>query len=74
LYHGIFTTFQRHNASSYNSRKKALNISLLTGRKLVKTPQTVSIDAEVASWWKRSLKSDSSSLPSMMFEDNMGED
>jgi hypothetical protein len=41
---------------------------------LVKTSPTVSIDAEVASWWKGSSKSDSSSLHSMMFEDNVGED
>jgi hypothetical protein len=42
--------------------------------KLVRTPQTVTGNAEVASWWKGNVKSDSSSLPSMMFEDNMGED
>jgi len=74
LYHGIFTTFQRHNAYSYNSDEKALIISLLTNRKLVRTPQTVTVNAEVASWWKGNAKSDSSSLPSMMFEDNVGED
>jgi hypothetical protein len=34
----------------------------------------VTVNAEVASWWKRNAKSDSSSLPSMMFEDNVGED
>jgi hypothetical protein len=32
------------------------------------------INAEVASWWKGSSKSNSSSLHSMMFEDNVGED
>jgi hypothetical protein len=74
LYHGIFTTFERHNTSSYNSDKKALIISLLTSCKFVKTSPTVSINAEVASWWKESSKSDSSSLHSMMFEDNVGED
>jgi hypothetical protein len=74
MYHGIFTTFQCHNASSYNSDKKSLIISLLTSRKLVKTQPTVSINAEVASWWRGSSKSDSSSLHSMMFEDNVGED
>jgi hypothetical protein len=52
----------------------ALFISLLTNHKLVKTPPTVSINAEVASWWKGSSKSDSSSLHYMMFEDNVGED
>jgi hypothetical protein len=51
-----------------------LIISLLTNRKLVRTPQTVIVNAEVASWWKGNAKSDSSSLPSMMFEDNVGED
>jgi hypothetical protein len=74
LYHDIFTTFQHHNAYSYNSDKKALIISLLTNRKLVRTPQNVTVNAEVASWWKGNAKSDSSSLPSMMFEDNVGED
>jgi hypothetical protein len=74
LYHGVFTTCQRHNASSYNSEQKALIISLLTSCKLVKTPQTVTINAKVASWWKGNAKSDSSSLPSMLFEDNVGED
>jgi hypothetical protein len=74
LYHGIFTTFQRQNASSYNSDKKALVISLLTSHKLGRTPPNVSNNAEVASWWKGSSKSDSSSLHSMMFEDNVGED
>jgi hypothetical protein len=74
MYHGIFTTFQRHNASSYNSYKKALIISLLTSRKLVKTPPTVSNNAEVASWCKGSSMSDSSSLHSVVFEDNVGED
>ncbi len=42
--------------------------------KLVRAPPTVSINTEVASWWKGSSKSDSSSLHSMMFEDNVGED
>jgi hypothetical protein len=51
-----------------------LIISLLTSNKLVNTPQTVTVNAEVASWWKGSAKSNSSSLPSMMFEDNVGED
>ncbi len=49
-------------------------VSLLTNCKLVRTPQTVTVNAEVASWWKGNAKSDSSSLPSMMFEDNVGED
>ncbi len=49
-------------------------VSLLTNRKLVRTPQTVTVNAEVASWWKENGKSNSSSLPSMMFEDNVGED
>jgi hypothetical protein len=74
LYHGIFTTFQRHNSYSYNSDEKALIISLLRNCKLVRTPPTVSKNAEVASWWKGSSKSDSFSLHSMMFEDNVGED
>jgi len=51
-----------------------LIVSLLTNHKLVRTPQTVTVNAEVASWWKGNAKSDSSSLPSMMFEDNVGED
>jgi hypothetical protein len=34
----------------------------------------VTVNADVASWWKGNGKSDSSSLPSMMFEDNVGED
>jgi hypothetical protein len=54
--------------------KKALIISLLTSCKLVRTPPTVSNNAEVTSWWKGSSKSDSFSLHSMMFEDNVGED
>jgi hypothetical protein len=37
-------------------------------------PKTVSKNAEVSSWWKRSSKSNSSSLHSMIFEDNVGED
>jgi hypothetical protein len=74
LYHGIFTTFQRHIAYSYNSDKKALIISLLTNLKLVRIPPTVSKNAEVSSWWKQNSKGDSSSLHSMMFEDNVGED
>ncbi len=74
MYHDIFTTFQRHNAYSYNSDKKAVIISLLTNRKLVRTPPTLSKNAEVSSWWKGSSKSDSTSLYSMMFEDNVGED
>ncbi len=32
------------------------------------------VNAEVASWWKGNTKSGSSSLPSMMFEDNVGDD
>ena len=32
------------------------------------------MNTEVASWWKGRAKSYSSSLPSMMFEDNVGED
>ncbi len=34
----------------------------------------MTVNAEVASWWKGNTKSDSSSLPSMMFEYNVGED
>jgi hypothetical protein len=41
--------------------------------KLVNTPQNVTINDEVASWNKSPLI-DSSLLPSMMFEDNVGED
>ena len=74
LYYGIFTTFQRHNANSYNSDKKELIISLLLNCKLVRTPPTVSKNAEVSSWWRGSSKSNSSSFHSMMFEDNVGED
>ena len=66
LYHGIFTTFQRHNAYSYNYGKKELIISLLTNCKLVRTPPTVSKNAEVSSWWRGSSTSNSSSLHSMM--------
>ena len=62
LYHGIFTTFQHHNAYSYNSEEKALIVSLLTNRNLVRTSQTVTVNAEVASWWKENAKSDSYSL------------
>jgi hypothetical protein len=40
---------------------------------LVKTPQTVTVNTEVTSWWKRNAKSDSSSFPSMLFENNVGE-
>ncbi len=43
-------------------------------RKLVRTPPTVSKNAEVSSWWRGSSKSNSYSLHSMMFEDNVGED
>ncbi len=46
----------------------------MTNHKLVKTPQNVSINAKVASWWNKSPKIDSSLLLSMMFEDNVGED
>ncbi len=74
LYHGIFTTFQCHNANSYNSEEKELIISLLTNHKSVRTPPTVSKNAEVSSWWRGSSKSNSSSLHSIMFEDNVGED
>ncbi len=74
LYHGIFTTFQRHNAYSYNTDKKELIISLLTNCKLVRTPPTMYKNAEVSSWWRGSSKSNSSSLHSMMFENNVGED
>jgi hypothetical protein len=74
LYHGIFTTFQRHNANFYKSDKKELIISLLTNRKLVRIPPTVSKNAEVSSWWRGSSKSNSSLLHSMMFEDKVGED
>jgi hypothetical protein len=52
----------------------ALIISLLTNCKLVRTPPTVSKNAEVSSWWKGTSKSYSSSLHSIMFEDNVGED
>jgi hypothetical protein len=51
-----------------------LIITLLTNRKLVRIPPTVSKNAESFFWWKGSSKSDSSSLHSMMFEDNVGED
>jgi hypothetical protein len=74
LYHGIFTTFQCHNVHSYNSDKKELIISLLTNSRLVRTPPTVSKNAEVSSWWKGCSKRNSSSLYSTMFEDNVGED
>ncbi len=74
LYHGNFTTFQHHNAHSYKSDKKELIISLLTNHKLVRTPPTVSKNAGVSSWWKGSSKSNSSSLHSMMFDNNVGED
>jgi hypothetical protein len=52
----------------------ALIISLLMNCKLVRTPPTVSKNSEVSSWWKGTSKSDSSSLHSMMFKDNVGED
>ncbi len=58
--------------NSYNFEEKALIVSLLTNRKLVRTPQTATFNTEFASWWKGNAKSDSSSLPSMMFEDNLG--
>ncbi len=51
-----------------------LIISLLMNCKLVSTPPTVSKNAEVSSWWKGTSKSYSSSLHSMMFEVNVGED
>ena len=47
LYHGIFSTFQCHNAYSYNSEEKALIISLLKNCKLVRTPRTVTVNAKV---------------------------
>jgi hypothetical protein len=40
---------------------------------LIGTPQTLTVNAEVASWLKGRVKSDSSSWPSMMFDDNVGE-
>ncbi len=49
-------------------------VSLFTNCKLFRTPRTVTVNAEVASWWKGNAKSNSSSLPSMMVEDNVGED
>jgi hypothetical protein len=52
----------------------ALITRLLTNHKLVRTPPTVSKNAEDSSWWKGTSKSYSSSLHSMMFEDNVGED
>ncbi len=42
--------------------------------KLVRTPPTVFKNAEVSSWWRGNSKSYSSSLHSMMFEDNVVED
>jgi hypothetical protein len=42
-------------------------------RKMGRTPPTVSKNAEVSSWWKGSSKSNSSSLHSMVFEDNVEE-
>jgi hypothetical protein len=74
LYHGVFATFWHHNASFYNSEQMALIVSLLTSRKLISTPQTLTVNAEVACWWNGRAKRKSSSLPSMMFEDNVGED
>jgi hypothetical protein len=62
LCHGVFTIFQCHNASSYDSEQKALIISLLTSCNLVKTPQTLTVNDEVASWWKGNAKNDFSSL------------
>jgi hypothetical protein len=73
LHHGVFTTSQCHNASSYNSEEKALIICLLTSCNFISTPSTLTVNAEVASWWKGRAKSDSSSLPSLIFEDNVGE-
>jgi hypothetical protein len=52
----------------------SLIISLLKNCKLVRTPPTVFKNAEVSSWRKQTSKSDSSSLHSMMVEDNVGED
>jgi hypothetical protein len=52
----------------------ALIISLLMNCKLVRALPTISKNAEVSSWWKETSKSDSSSLHSMMFEDNVEED
>ncbi len=73
-HHGIFTIFQCHNALSYNSDEKELIISLLKNRKLIRISPTRSKNAEVASWWKRSSKVNTSSFHSIMFEDNVGED
>ena len=74
LYHGIFTIFKCHNPLSYNSNKEELIKKLLTSRKLVRISPTISKNAEVASWWKESSKSNTSSFHSMMFKDNDGED
>jgi hypothetical protein len=41
---------------------------------LISTPQTLTVNTKVDFWWKGRAKSDSSSLPSMMFEDNVGKD
>ncbi len=73
LYHGVFTTCRCHNASSYNSEQKALIISLLTSRKLVKTPGTVTVKLRLFPCWKGNAKSDSSSFSSMLIKDNVGE-
>jgi hypothetical protein len=62
-----------HNALPYSDKEKAFIISLLTNFKLVKTPQTLSLNAEVASW-NKSPWNVSCILPSLMFEDNVGED
>jgi hypothetical protein len=52
----------------------AVIISLLVNQKLVRTPPTIAKNAEVSSWWRGTSKSDSSSLHSMMFDGNVGED
>jgi hypothetical protein len=41
---------------------------------LISIPRILTANAEVASWWEGRAKSDSSSLPSLMFKDNVGED
>jgi hypothetical protein len=59
---------------AYNAEEEAFIISLLTNCKLISTPRTLTVNTKVTSWWKRRAKNDSSSLPSTMFEDNVGED
>jgi hypothetical protein len=69
----FFTTFQCHNASTYNYEEKALIICLMTNCKLTKTPAKAGLNAKVASWTKSNWNV-SSILPSMILEDNVGED